>query len=233
MRIPLAIALALATSLVTASASAQPRDDGGLWLATLAQGRLAAADSSLGNFRWWLEAQARWRNEGEDLDMAFFRPALGYALSPRATAFVGYGLFDIDPAGAATHLEHRVWEQLSLNLPIEGFALSSRTRLEQRFVEDESETGDRLRQQFKAMVPLTESKATYVSIFDEGFFDLNDTDWGQRAGFRQNRAFLGLGVYLDSAHKNAIEVGYLNQWIDKTTEDGMNHILSISLFLNF
>lgn len=224
----LGVAAVLASTLLS-----QTQDDGDLWLATTATGRFADPQSDYGNLRWWLEGQSRWRSEGEDVDSVFVRPGLGYALSSRTTAWLGYALFDNDPAGRPSFFEHRVWQQLSWNAPVEGFSLSSRTRLEQRFVEDRAETGWRLRQLVKFTLPLSESKATYLSVWDEGFYELNDTRWGERTGFRQNRAFLGLGFFLNDAHKHALEVGYLNQWIDRTTIDAENHVLSITLFLNF
>ncbi len=59
---------------------------------------------------------------------------------------------------------------------------------------------------------------------------IEDTDWGQRTGFAQNRLFAGLAVKLGEAKA---EVGYLNQFLDGSGTDKMNHILSINLFLNF
>lgn len=222
-----------ASATLATSLPAQTHDDGALWLAALATGRFADPQSDYGNLRWWLEGQGRWRNEGEDLELAFVRPGVGYALSSRTTVWLGYGLFDTDPVGRPSFLEHRVWQQLSWNAPVEGFTLSSRTRVEQRFVEDESETGWRLRQMVKFTLPLTESKGTFLSVWDEGFYDANDTRWGERTGFRQNRAFAGLGFFLNDAHKHSLEVGYLNQWIDRTTVDAENHALLVMLFLNF
>lgn len=219
--------------ILTAALRAQTHDDGALWLGAIATGRFADAESQFAHLRWWLEGQARWRDVGEEHELTVVRPGLGLALDQRTTVWVGYGLFDTDPPGRPHFLEHRVWQQLSWNAPVEGFRLSSRTRLEERFVEDQSETGWRLRQMVKFTLPLDAENRTYLSIWDEGFFDLGDTDWGQRSGFRQNRAFAGLGFFLDEARGHALEIGYLNQWIDRTTVDAENHVLSILLLLNF
>jgi hypothetical protein len=214
-------------------AQAQTRDDGALWTLWLGQGDLSSLDSDWKRVRWWLDVQDRRRDEGETFDMFLFRPGLGYALTPRVTAFLGYALIETDPANRDAFTEHRAWQQLSWNLPVEGFTLQSRTRLEQRFVEDESETGLRLRELVKATLPLNDSKSFFASVYDEVFLDVNDTDWGQRSGFRQNRAFVGLGWFLDRAHKFSLEVGYLNQWIDRPDLDRLNHALSLNLFMNF
>jgi hypothetical protein len=212
---------------------AQTRDDGGIWLMWLGQGRLAARDSRFADLRWSLDVHARWRDEGAALDTTFVRPALGYALGDGTSAWLGYAAFDIDPGGRSSFLEQRVWQQLVWNAQAEDFTLMSRSRLEQRFFEGRGETGWRLRQLVKSTIPLTDDRRVFLSIYDEGFVDLADTDWGQRAGFRQNRAFAGVGWFLDAGRTTSVEVGYLNQWIDRPGEDGMNHVLSINMFVNF
>jgi hypothetical protein len=226
-------ALLLGAALPTRSATAQTQDDGGLWFAVLAQGRLAPEGSDFGRFRWWLDLHERQRDEGEHLDTIIVRPGLGYALGERVTAFAGYAWVIAEPRGRDEFGEHRIWEQLTWNLPVDGFTLQSRTRLEQRFLERGGETGHRLRQFVKATLPLTRDKDLYVSLWDEVFIDLDDTSWGQRAGLRQNRAFAGLGWFFDRRPDVALEVGYLQQWIDRGSEDRLNHILSINLLLTF
>ncbi len=216
-----------------ASARAQTRDDGGLWAMWLAQGDFGALDPEWKRVRWWFDAQARYREDGEQLDAELLRPAIGYALSPRVTFFVGYLALRAHPADRDEFFEHRPWQQLTWNAPTDGFTLQSRTRLEERFVEDQSETGWRLRQFFKLTTPLSADRRLFASVYDEAFFDLNDTRWGQDPGLRQNRAFLGLGWFFDEAHHHSLEVGYLSQWLDRPDEDRLNHILSINLFSTF
>ncbi len=64
--------------------------------------------------------------------------------------------------------------------------------------------------------------------------DLDDTHQVQRAGCRQNRAFVGLGCCLDAARGSAVEVGDLNQWRDRAAPqaDRMQHVLSVSFVRN-
>ena len=213
--------------------AAQTQDDGALWAMWLGQGKLGDKDSGLDRWRWWLDAQVRWRDNGQTYDAGIFRPGIGYAITDRVTAHFGYAFIESDPAGRDPFHENRLWQQLNWNVPVEGFTLQSRTRLEERFVEDQSDEGWRLRQFFKATVPVVEDKTTFVSAWDEMFWDLGDTDWGQRTGFRQNRAFLGLGQFLDEKKSVSIEVGYLNQWIDRPGEDRLNHVLLVCMFMTF
>lgn len=222
-----------AAAALGSAALGQTVDDGGVWLAWFAQGKLAAADSSLAPLRWWLDVQDRLRDEGEHFDQWLLRPGLGYALTDRFTLWAGYAYIATDPVRRDEFGENRLWQQLTWNAPTEGFTLQGRARLEQRFVETDGDTGHRLRLFGKAMVPLTADNGLFVSLWDEAFWDLNETDWGQRTGFRQNRAFAGLGFQLDDAPKVWIEVGYLNQWIDRRGPDKENHVLSISLFTVF
>ena len=69
---------------------------------------------------------------------------------------------------------------------------------------------------------------------DEAFFDFNDTDWGARAGFDQNRLFLGPQWRFDAAGRVKGEVGYLNRYARRDgAEDGMDHLVSINLLTRF
>ena len=226
-------ALLLSSLLPVAGAVAQTRDDGALWLAWVAQGRLGAPDTALGDFRFWLDVQDRQRDEARHFDLGIVRPGLGYALTERITAFAGYAWVPTDPPRRDDFDEHRTWQQLTWNIPVLGGTVQSRTRLEQRFVATDGDTGWRLREFVKTTVPLVADKSWFVSLWDEMFWDLNDTDWGQRTGFRQNRAFAGLGTFLDEGRRLSLEIGYLNQWIDRPGEDRMNHILSVWLFTTF
>lgn len=212
---------------------AQTRDDGGLWLMWFGQGRFAGADSPLRDLRWWVDVQPRWLDDGERYDTTLLRPGLGLALDERTTVWAGYAWIETDPAARASFVEHRAWQQLTWNAPVEGFTLLSRTRFEQRFLEGSSETGLRLRQFVKATLPLAGDGSWFLSAYDEVFYDVDDTAWGQRTGVRQNRAFAGLGYRFGGERNWNLEVGYLNQWLDRSGEDAMNHILSINVLMSF
>ncbi len=228
-------ALALLVALVPALApvARAADDDSGLWLAALGQGSFGAPGTTAGRVRWWLDLQARWRDGGDDLDTTIVRPALGYAPTPSVVLHAGYALVTTHPAGPAGEAtEHRPWQQLTWTLPVTAVAVTSRTRLEQRFPEGTGEAGHRLRQFVRATRRARDGGAAYLTAYDEVFVELNDTGWGQRAGIRQNRAFAGLGWFIDRERRTAVEVGYLNQWIDRSGPDRVNHVLSLNLFVN-
>lgn len=228
-----AFAAASALLLAVPPTGHAAEDDQGLWLAAFGQGSFGAADTAAGRVRWWLDLHARWRDGADELDTTILRPALGYALTPAVTVHAGYALVTTHPpgpAGAAT--EHRPWQQLTWTLPVTAVALTSRTRLEQRFPEGSGEAGHRLRQFVRATRRAPDSGAGYLTAYDEVFVELNDTGWGQRAGIRQNRAFAGLGWFIDRERRTAVEVGYLNQWVDRPGPDRVSHVLSVNLFIN-
>ncbi len=228
-------ALAAATSvlILARGAVAQTADDGALWAMAIAQGKFGDKDSGLDRWRWWLDVQVRYRDEAQTYDSSFFRPGVGYALNDQFVLHLGYAFIESDPATGDEVRENRAWQQLIWNAPVDGFTLQSRTRLEERFVVDEADTGWRLRELVKATVPLVDDKSTFLSIWDEAFWDLDDTDWGQRTGFRQNRAFAGIGQFLNEKQSMSVEVGYCNQWLDRPGEDRLNHILLLAFFVTF
>lgn len=220
-------------SLLTGEALASDPSEGDqIWaMAALTTG-MGFIHPKMDRVKGYLEFQSRWRSFGESFDTGFFpRLALGYAITDRVTVFAGHAVVEFDPAHKKPYTEQRPWQQLTWNLPVTGFTLQSRTRLEQRI--HQQNLGWRARQMVKATVPMPGAERLFLSAYDELFFDLDDTPWGQRRGFRQNRAFAGLGARLDPDKHISVEAGYLNQWIDRRNEDKLNHVLSLNLFLNY
>ena len=158
----------------------------------------------------------------------------GYAFAEDATAWLGYAWIQttLQPSGHSN--EHRIWQQVTWSPRTGPISLLVRPRLEERFLSTGDDVGWRFRQFFKATYPIGHQDRLFLAAYDEVFFDLNDTDWGQHTGFSQNRLFAGLGWRLDPDGGAALEMGYLNQFINKRSQDDrMNHILSINLFLTF
>ena len=231
MRRSLRSAALLVALLCGAPALGQTRDDGQLWLMWFGQGRLGGSAERPSPWRWWLDVHERFRKDAEDLDTVFLRPAVGRSLFRDVVLWFGYAYFHNEPDGRSPFREQRLWQQLTFTVPNPVARLAGRTRLEQRFFEGDGETGWRLRQFFKTTVPLGADRGPFVSLWDELFYDLHDTDFGQRRGLRQNRAFVGLGWHLGGARRTTLEVGYLNQWIDRPNVDGLNHVLSVNVFM--
>jgi hypothetical protein len=207
-------------------------EDLGGWAGWIVQGNLKAVDEDWKDWRFWFDGQARWRDDLETYDLTLLRPGLGYALSEHWTFHVGYGWIQTHPS-SGTQVEHRPWEQLQWRAPVGDWNLISRSRLEQRFFEERGDAGWRLRQMLRGTAPIFGVSSPFLAASDEVFIDLNDTSWGQRSGLRQYRAFAGLGWFLNSKKTVSLEVGYLNQWLDREDQDRMNHVVSVNLFTNF
>jgi hypothetical protein len=214
--------------ILACTVNAESIEDGRFWFNVNATGPTA-----LENLRWYAELQPRWRYEGEQLDQVLLRPALSYALNKQASLWLGYAFVVTHPDGKPSFDEHRYWQQFLYNFtPIHSLNIQSRTRLEQRYIEDSSETGHKLRQMFRFTLPSHFSPKLQWVFYDEYFVNLNDTDYGAVRGFDQNRAFVGVNWEANAQAK--LEVGYLNQFVNRSNNiDLENHVLSTSLILKF
>lgn len=220
---PVAFGASAALACLSAPVAAQDQ----VWSSVNASGR-TSPDS-----RWlvWFDGHARFREGGETLDTTILRPGVGYRLSPRLDLWLGYAHVTNRRPGPDVE-EHRVWQQATYPIArIAGGALTGRTRLEQRFRDGADDTGWRLRQFVRWSRPLGGSSVSAV-LANETFVAVNDTDWGQRDGFDQNRAFVGLAW--QATPEARLEAGYLNQRIDGGARlDAVNDTLSLAVFANF
>ena len=213
------------------TASAGTREDAGLWFMFAGQGPLGSGADSESRWRWWFDAQPRYLEDTSGLHQGLLRPGVGYTLGARTSAWLGYAYVTTDRGSRTDSEENRIWQQF-LWLPRYGdVRFQSRTRLEQRFLDTGSDTGWRFRQFVKAGWPVPVADRLSVVGYEELFLDLNDTSWGQRGGFAQNRLFVGLAWALDAGRRTSLEIGYLNQFINSRATDRMNHILAINLLL--
>lgn len=179
-----------------------------------------------------LEVQPRFTEDSSRLGQLLIRPSIGFKLSEHTVMSLGYAYVRTSPSiGALTH-EHRPWQQLAF--PIAStpgvFTLSNRTRFEQRFRDDGDEIGIRLRQQVRLTVPIAGSQWQGVA-WSEGFFNLNDTDWGAQSGLDRWRNFVGINIPIGQGL--TLEPGYLNQYVNRTATDQVDHVLSVTLNMNF
>jgi hypothetical protein len=229
---------ASALAALAAAAPAGATEDFRVWGNVTATVKLGSLDPSLDHWRLWLESQGRFREDASVADQALGRAGLGYALSDKLSVWVGYGhVATFRNGGGALH-ENRVWQQALLTEKTPLGDLSSRTRFEQRLIEDVDRVEWRLRQQLRFSRPLAEGSPFSLIVWDEVFVRLNSTTPTARFGFDQNRGFVGLGLTV--AREARVEIGYMNQLIltrsvtrqSQQFVDRMNHTLSVSLFAN-
>ena len=228
----------------SATAQADTINDSGLWLAFFSRGELPVHQEEKGAcesvcecevesaWRWWFDGHARFFDDYDGFGQSLIRPGVGYQVTDQATLWAGYAWIHTSPATAPFD-EHRVWQQLTWSTKLETATIGSRSRLEQRFLETGSDTGWRFRQLVSLRRPLECAPNMTFVAWDEVFLNFNDTNWGAQAGFDQNRAFIGFGWKPSDNADWRVEIGYLNQYIERSSQDDVcNHLLSMNLFWN-
>lgn len=201
-------------------------DDRQAWTALFVNGPVSRGSRLLG----WFDGHARFREDGDELDVSLLRPGLGWRVGPKLDLWIGYARIETQRAGDDVE-EERAWQQATY--PVAkwaGGSLSGRTRLEQRFRDTGDDTGWRLRQFFRYARPSASHERFGLLASTEVFYSLNEADWGQRSGFDQNRALLG-GYYQPSARWR-VEAGYMHQYIRVAgpRPDLTHHNLSVAVF---
>jgi hypothetical protein len=224
----------LALLALTDRVGAQESEDFGIWLGGFANGRLPSSlNNAKGSWRLWTDVQLRFGDDASRFSQGLVRPGIGYALGRGWTVWGGYAYIRTDPPySTSTTTEQRIWEQASWSGAIRTTTLSSRTRMEQRFLSTGSDTGWRLREFVKASRPLAARTIWSVVVSDEFFLNLNSTDFGATAGSDRNRFFIGPGVALSRAV--VMEIGYLNQYTFRSNgPDKNDHLFATNLFWSF
>lgn len=129
--------------------------------------------------------------------------------------------------GRVDNTEWRPRQELGFpDLALGKGALSGRIRLEQRFRSDGDDVGHRVRPEISYTLPLNDK--VDLELGHESYFNLNTTDFGQRAGHERMRNFVEIGFPLTG--KVDAAVGYLNQYrFNRTAPDRMEHALTLGL----
>lgn len=211
-------------ALFGASAHAETRHDEQVWFQTVAQGPV------VGDIVYFAELQPRFGNGASELAQILIRPAIGVRVSDKVTLYQGYANVRTRPAPGVETIEQRSFQQVNWSLGKPGgVALSSRTRIEQRWLSNGDDMGWRVRQMVRAAVPVKQGGKVALLGWVEGFAALNDTDWGARAGLDRLRSFAGLELPLSG--KSTVELGYLNQFVKGAARDQMDHVIAVNLML--
>ena len=215
--------VALSAMLFALPAAAQVEHDGGGWLNLTAQGRVGARGI------WFAEVQPRLQDEGQRLDQLLLRGAIGVRVTDRLSLSQGYAHILQSAPGARDPNEERSFQQIAWSVPGTGrLALSSRTRIEQRWRSDGKDMQLRLREMVRASHPIRGTGVRALAS-TELFWVMNGVDWRAGTGFDQLRSFIGVEIPVHG--KSTVEAGYLNQTIDRPGGAArMNHNIAVSLF---
>lgn len=181
----------------------------GFWFGTLGK---KALDEK---YSFWTEAQFRYNLDLGTMGQTLFRTGILRKLSDKhevglIMGFIQTGLLK----------EYRPTLQHSYQASKLGdLALSFRSRLEYRKLEDQIEESWRYRIQARAQVPL--SPSLNFILWDEPFFNLSREKWTGDRTVERNRFFIGAGL---PVWGNKIEFGYLNQFTPRK-QDITEHLL--------
>ena len=233
-RVAGAAACAFVLFVLAARLDAQQTEDFGVWLGGFANGKLPPSlNNTNGAWRLWTDIQVRFGDDATRFSQVVLRPGVGYRIGRGWTIWGGYAYIRTEPPySTSTTSEQRIWEQAIWSGGIGLTRLSSRSRLEQRFVSTGHEIGWRLREFVKMTRPVGSGSTWSAVVSDEYFLNLNSTDFGATAGPDRNRFFVGPSVAL--AKGIFIEIGYLNQYTFRANgPDKNDHLLATNLFWSF
>jgi hypothetical protein len=194
------------------------------------------------SFLAYMEVQPRFADLDEDghIDQLLLRPAVGYQLTENLSIWQGYawvGTYNQrhTPPQSPFFEESRIYQQILYSRKFDSFKITSRTRLEERWIEHVDGTAVRFRTMLRGQYPLPMAPEWALVAADEIFVHLNTVGArGPQAGFDQNRVFVGVNRTF-SKYFN-MDVGYQNQLLNSRTipnlANQMNHMVLIQFFIN-
>jgi len=209
------------------------------------------------NDKWGMhfDLQVRSDNNWNRVRNVLVRPGVTYYINKNSNATLGYlytptllgtKINYIDAAGNSftkgSLTEHRIWQQYIYNhQPWKGAALSHRFRLEQRFIERQTDElfSQRLRYFFRLVEPLIKqdedapfTKGVFAALQNELFFNIQNKDKLNGSFFDQNRAYVAVGYRFSKSFD--IEAGYLNQRIKGANNNNTsNNAAQLALYTRF
>ena len=223
MRVHAAICLLL---FVSAQSAAAADEDVQLWLP------VTWTASLTGPFQGFFEVQPRIGDDISDVTQLILRTAFGYRFAPDWSGWLGYAW---SPTLSPSYKdENRIFQQLLFARSYPVARVTSRTRLEERWIEGVSGTSVRLRTMLRGLFPICEDQRWAPVVQDEIYFNLNTAAANAPpAGFDQNRLFLGVNRIINQWM--SVDFGYMLQIVN-TAEPGfpnrINQILLLQLSLN-
>jgi len=186
--------------------------------------------------KWSIHAEAQYRDHGilEESEQILLRTGINYHINPTALVTAGYAHVDSYPYDGEvlkkpSSSENRLWQQLIMKNNISRVFFEHRYRLEQRWIEANSNTRylNRVRYLFRATLPLNkktvEKNAVFLSFYDEIFVHINSTP------FDRNRIYGAVG-YQFSPHANT-QLGYMAQTVNSKTKSYLQVGLTYNLDL--
>jgi len=195
--------------------------DFGNWLIYIGNNKL--------NSKWNIHNEVQYRNYNKigDLEQLLIRTGLGYTFNDKKNnVLLGYGYilsenYISNSDNKATINEHRIFQQFTASQTFGKVKLSHRYRFEQRFVESNFKMRFRYFLSLNIPINIMENNKYYLSAYNEIFLNT------KTSVFDRNRLYGGIGYNINRAIR--IEVGYMNQFFERSNRDQLN----IITFVNF
>lgn len=179
-----------------------------------------------------VDVQPRMTNNASRLGQFQLSPSIGYKVSKKTTLFFGYMYVHTDPVDRPATDENRIYQHVIYPVgKIGDVSITARTRVEGRMVVGAEDLSVRFRQQLRAQMPLGDKDAPKLVVWTEAFYNLNDADWGPRAGFDRWRNLIGVDVPI--AQGLMIEPAYLDQIVFRPGQDRHDQIANVTLSYHF
>ena len=192
---------------IARTATAQDTSEAQAWAQVLATGRLTDT------WRTHLEVQPRFMDGASELGLTLIRTAVGRQVTKRASVWLGHAWVPRTLGSGVRH-EQRLWQQLILVSPVlEKWTVTTRLRLEQRWLDPWDDNSHRVRTLVRAQRPLG-SEGWSVATYNEAMFTIDRTERGPQRGYDRNRLYGGLVCQLSTAV--SVEGGYI--WENSTIQ---------------
>jgi hypothetical protein len=195
--------------------------DFGNWLIYIGNNKL--------NSKWNIHNEIQYRNYNTigDLEQLLIRTGLGYTFNDKKNnVLLGYGYilsenYISNSDNKATINEHRIFQQFTASQTFGKVKLGHRYRFEQRFVESDFKMRFRYFLSLNIPINIMQNNKYYLSAYNEIFLNT------KTSVFDRNRLYGGIGYNINTAIR--IEVGYMNQFFERSSKDQLN----IITFVNF
>jgi hypothetical protein len=186
------------------------------------------------------DVQTRSADRFDYLTTLLLRGALSYKINSQQSVGLGYAYKgdweEEDQSATAYSHENRIYEQYIYQFKIRRVEMMFRTRLEQRWIDEEvSNFSQRGRLFLSAQIPLKADtafkKGPYLGVQNELFLNIQHKGKINNSLFDQNRAFTSLGYRFSK--KMDAEIGYMF-WYQKEIDDSYRrNVIQLMLTTHF
>lgn len=226
-------AILISISGLTQLANAQLRETQGWFFLTHTQ-KLSS------KFDLLADVQLRSADKFDYLTTLLLRGGLSYNFDKHHSAALGYvykGDWEHEDNGVVSYtLENRLFEQYLFKFKLKRTELTTRARLEQRWIkEEQADFSQRARAFLSVQVPLIAdngfTRGVYVTLQNELFVNVQHKERVNNSFFDQNRAFTAIGYRWN--RKIDSEVGYM-YWFQKEQDaDYRRNVIQLMITTNF